>query len=770
VVERALVLHRTGKLADAELLYRSALATNASDAEALRLLGVLKTQQGRHGEALELASDAVRLQPGSAKAHSALGSIQLALSRYEESMASYRTAATLEPDVATNHYNLGVALQALSRPGDALESFDRALAIEPKLCEALTNRGNALMALNRPVEAASSFEGALALRPGFPEALVGLGTALYAVGRHEEALADYDRALSLRPDSPKVLLNRGIALYALQRFADALASFDGALALAPGSAEILQHRGNVLQVLGRHRDALESVDKALAIDPGLASAHCIRAKALDELGHRAEALASLERAIAINPEHAEARWSLVMCQLAAGFGATGNPADEIAEFAKGLDELDRWFEGDRLKQGVDAVGAFAPFYLAYHENNNRELLRRYGRLCTRIMSTWLERRPPGQRSSRPPSSVLRVGVVSAHFHDHSVWTAIVKGWFQRLDRARFSLHAFHLGTTADQETLAARSCAIHFEQGRRSLEQWVDTIAGQHLDILIYPEIGMDVMTVKLAAMRLAPVQIASWGHPETTGLPTIDYFVSAQDMEPEGAAANYTEQLVALPHLGCLYRPSGVSAEPAHIAALGIAQHTPILLCPGTPFKYAPRYDRVLVEIARQLGQCTFIFFAIQGAGRVHDLSARLHRRLGDAFSREGLDSSRFVALLPWQSRPSFHGLMMRADVCLDTIGFSGFNTAMQAVECGLPIVAWEGRFLRGRLASGIMKRIGLPELVAGSESDYIGLAVRLCRDTDFRASMRERIEAGRNALFKDEVPIRAFEDFLALAAGRGG
>jgi predicted O-linked N-acetylglucosamine transferase (SPINDLY family) len=283
------------------------------------------------------------------------------------------------------------------------------------------------------------------------------------------------------------------------------------------------------------------------------------------------------------------------------------------------------------------------------------------------------------------------------------------------------LHAFHLGTAADRETLTARSCASHFAEGARSLGRWVDTIAGQESDILLYPEIGMDVMTVKLAAMRLAPVQIASWGHPETTGLPTIDYFVSAQDMEPEGADGHYTERLITLPHLGCLYQPSRVSAEPASVTTLGIPQHQPILLCPGTPFKYAPRHDGVLVEIARQLGACTFVFFAPEGNERAHDLSARLQRRLADSFAREGLDSGRFVVFLPWQSRPSFHGLMMRADVCLDTIGFSGFNTAMQAVECGLPIVAWEGRFLRGRLASGIMKRIGSPALVARSESAYV-------------------------------------------------
>jgi predicted O-linked N-acetylglucosamine transferase (SPINDLY family) len=86
-----------------------------------------------------------------------------------------------------------------------------------------------------------------------------------------------------------------------------------------------------------------------------------------------------------------------------------------------------------------------------------------------------------------------------------------------------------------------------------------------------------------------------------------------------------------------------------------------------------------------------------------------------------------------------------------------------MQSVEWGLPVVAWEGRFLRGRLASGIMKRIGLPELVARSEGEYVAIAVRLCREADFRARMRERIAAGRHVLFGDEAPIRALEEFLA-------
>jgi predicted O-linked N-acetylglucosamine transferase (SPINDLY family) len=108
---------------------------------------------------------------------------------------------------------------------------------------------------------------------------------------------------------------------------------------------------------------------------------------------------------------------------------------------------------------------------------------------------------------------------------------------------------------------------------------------------------------------------------------------------------------------------------------------------------------------------------------------------------------------------------LLKRAAVCLDTIGFSGFNTAMQAVECGAPIVAREGRFLRGRFASGILGRIALPELVARSEEEYVTIASRLCRDEGYRGEMRTRIESGRSALYEDITPVRALEDFLLEA-----
>jgi predicted O-linked N-acetylglucosamine transferase (SPINDLY family) len=269
----------------------------------------------------------------------------------------------------------------------------------------------------------------------------------------------------------------------------------------------------------------------------------------------------------------------------------------------------------------------------------------------------------------------------------------------------------------------------------------------------------MDATTAKLASLRLAPVQAASWGHPETTGLPTIDYYLSAQALEPADAQANYTEKLIALPNLGCSLLPG--KEESGRFTGLELRKDELLLVCPGTAFKYAPRHDRVLAEIAKQVPNSRLVFFR----SRPEPLADKLRERLRDSFRRSRVDFERHVAFVPWQTRGAFRSLLGQADLYLDTIGFSGFNTAVQALECGLPIVAREGRFLRGRLASGPLRRIGLADLVAPSDEAYVELAVALARDRERRQALRRRIESRRHALFGDPAPLDALEKFIESA-----
>lgn len=729
-IDIALEHHKAGRLAEAEASYRAMLASNPRDIDALHFSGVAAYQRGEHERAAHLISQALSLNPSNAPAQN----------------------------------NLGNALSAQGRRDEAIACYRSALALAPDYLDALANLAGALVARGDLDEAIACYEKSAALAPASAEAHFSLANAYKDRGRLDDAVASYRDAQALRPESAEIYNNLGNVLYEQGKADEAIAAFRSALSLKPAFAEALFNLGNVYRDRQRLDDAVDAYQAALALTHALPEAHFALGLALAEQGRRDEALGSLRTALSLDPDHAAARWVFAMCRTLPVDESEAEVARNRAAFSSELMELERWCDAPRVVDGSLMVGQLQPFGLAYQEDDNRELLLRYGNLCARLMAGWHKGQGVAAAQRKGGSAgAIRLGVVSAQFCDHSVWNAIVKGWFRNLDRERVSLHAFHVGSDADLETQLAASLASRFEQGKRGARQWVEAVRDAQPDVLIYPEIGMSPMAVRLASLRLAPVQVACWGHPETTGLPTIDYYLSAEDLEPEGAQANYTERLVALPHLGCFVQPGQIEAVVPDLDKWGIDARTPLLLCPGTPFKYAPQHDRIFLEIARRLGRCRFVFFIFGEGG----LSDKLRRRLEGVFAEGGLDPGDFVSFIPWQNRAGFYGWLTRANVFLDTIGFSGFNTALQAVECGLPIVTREGRFLRGRLASGILKRMGLPELVAQSEQDYITSAVTLAQDGRYRQHVRSRIAQSRHLLFEDPAPIRALEAFL-LERGR--
>lgn len=577
------------------------------------------------------------------------------------------------------------------------------------------------------------------------------GSELAQRGELGEAIAMLKRAVALEPGHAAAHHNLGSAYRDRGDLPAALAAYREAARLAPEFAEAHYGVGLVLMSERRYAEALESLRRAAALNPRLAEARFEAGNAHMGLGDWQSALTEFKAAIAARPDYAEARWARAVSQLPAVYGSGTDPAERRRAFATQLEALRKWFAGSGRPDPHLAVGVHQPFYLAYQEAPNRELLSQYGALCAELMGAWQSRSglaPPAKRARGKP----RVGIASAHIYDHSVWSALVRGWVERLSAAA-ELHIFHLGALEDAETAFARGCAAKFHVRMRGFEDWARAIHGAGLDVLIYPEIGMDATTAKLAALRLAPAQAASWGHPETTGMPTIDYYLSAEALEPPEAQANYTEKLVALPNLGCWLIPG--KDEPGVFTDFKDEQ---LLVCPGNAFKYAPQHDRLLAEIAKRVPDARLVFF-------LSPLAKKLQERLRDSFRRAGVDFEKRAAFISWQSRGAFRALLKRADLFLDTIGFSGFNTAVQALECGLPIVAREGRFLRGRLASGTLRHLGLAELVAPTDEAYVELAVTLAADRERRQALRARMAAGRDALFRDSAPLDALQRFVETA-----
>ena len=610
-----------------------------------------------------------------------------------------------------------------ARAAPAIEPAGAAAAKDVQAAIAQFILGNQQLERNRRELAEQHYRRALELNPGLAEACANLGSLLKDRGQSAEAEQLLASAVQLKPDLGPACFNLAMLCIEQSRWGEAAALLRQSLAADPVQADAQYWLGNALMGQG------------------------------DAAAARAAYLAALR----LDPNYVQARWGHAMAQLPAIPLSAAEQSQAPLAFATELDKLKVWFRAHRSAKGYLAVGAQQPYYLAYIAQNHREVLTSYGVLCADLMAAWAKQvGVPAPRGSG--GGKCRVGIVSAHVHSHSVWHAVLRGWIEHLDRDRFELQLFHTGAKRDAETEWASRRVAELHHGKGDWSAWAKTVSDSRLDVLIYPEIGMDATSVRLSALRLAPIQLASWGHPISTGLPTIDGYLSAQAFEPPTGSAHYSEKLLPLPRLGCCYRPFGTRPSRLDFSVWGIRPTDKVLLCAGTPYKYAPQHDAVWAEIARRCQPCKLIFFQdAEGS-----LAGLLEQRLRTAFASAGLSIDDCVRFIPWQPQPAFFAWLDRADVYLDSIGFSGFNTTMQAIERGTPIVAFEGEFMRGRFASAILRQIGLDEWVGTSTAHYVELVERLASDRGRCRSVRKQIVDRRQQLFDDREPVFALEKEL--------
>jgi predicted O-linked N-acetylglucosamine transferase (SPINDLY family) len=408
---------------------------------------------------------------------------------------------------------------------------------------------------------------------------------------------------------------------------------------------------------------------------------------------------------------------------------------------------------------ADGIGTHQPFYLPYQGRNDRDLQATYGALACRAMAA---RYPPVVLPPPPaPDERVRVGIVSGRFWLHSNWRIPIQGWLGQLDRGRFRLFGYHVDAKTDAETERACSLCERFVQGPLSIERWRQEIAADAPHLLIYPEVGMSPIAATLAAQRLAPVQCNSWGHPETSGFPTLDYFLSSDLMEPSEAQQHYCEKLIRLPNLSVYCEPIEPPAVLAsERAVLGMRPSACIYWCGQSLFKYLPQHDPVFPRIAREAGDCQFVFVEHPG---VADL---FRHRLERAFGQFGLRAEDHCLILPRLEHGRFLAATGLSDVFLDSIGWSGCNTTLEALIYDLPIVTLRGDLMRGRHSAAMLDMMGMTTTVCESIEEYVTLAINLARDLAWRAEVKCMIAAGKRAIYRDRICVAALEEFLDQVA----
>jgi protein O-GlcNAc transferase len=769
-IQSVLEQYRKGDLQSAERLCQKIIRQQPNHAEILYFLGIIYGQLGKHDLAIEYIRKSLQINKNNADAYLALSMALQIKGLTDEAASNGEEAIRLDPNNAVAFGSLGNIFRAKGDPDKAMEYYQRALQIAPNFDEGYSGMGLILQEKGRTDEAVGFYLKAHQLNPDNLVALYGLGTALKEIGQLDEAVRYYQKSLTIFPDSDMAYHNLGTILQEKGRIDEAIDNYRKALEINPGNGEVYIGLGNALKDKGLLDDAVNHYRKALEINPESYDAHYNIGVVMYGEGNHEEAIDAFKTAITIRPDDIMAVWAKCIAQIPIIY-----PCQSDIEISRRryYHELLRLCEtvsiegGQKLASAAKAVGSMQPFYLAAQGLNDRELQKLYGTLVCRVMAKkYPQFAEPPVIPYVPSTGPLRIGMVSKYFYHHSVWKIPIKGWVENIDKTRFHLYGYHLGNVKDAATLSAAKLCTRFTEGKSSFKELCRTIRNDNLNVLIYPEIGMDPMTLRLASLRLAPIQCTSLGHPDTSGLPTIDYYLSSNLMEPAAAEDHYTEKLIRLPNLGFFYTPLDVPAGEMNREMFGLRPDPVIYLCSHSLFTHLPQYDEIYPRIAQPVGNCVFLFIS---SPKSNTITEKVRSRIGDAFRRYDLSPDEYVIFLPFLDQRQYYAVNSISDVFLDTMGWSANNSTFEAIACNLPIVTLPGGLMRQRHCAGILTMLGLTETIASSIDEYIAYAVRLAKDPKWRSQISGKIASKKHLIYKDRSAVTALEDFIEQAVREG-
>jgi len=665
-------------------------------------------------------------------------------------------------------------VQQLIRRGDRASAADLARSLlreSVKDTERLLREATTVHELGLPEVAEAVFRRAVQRRPADADLRYRWAVFRLVTGHPADTLAEVQGLLATR-DVPDLHALCGLSLRRLGRTDEAALAYQRALRGDPTRIEWWNHVGDMRLDQRRLEDAIHAFNAALVAagrrpdtPPRTVSytllrlADCFARNNLVE-----EAWRFSESALDLTPDDPRARWNDLHL-LPIIYGDDAQIGRVRARYLERLAAMERSLDlSTPLAASRAVAGMKLPFYLHYQGGDMRPVMERYGQLVGSALKAWradlaAEPEPPAPA----PGGRIKVGFCSYLFRRHTV-SKLFGSWLRDLDRSRFEVHAFHLGPEIDEVTHSLRASVDHFEHLVGADAATVcDRMRAQGLHVAIFPELGMATTSYQVAALRAAPVQAVGWGHPVTTGLPTVDLFLSSAAMEPVDGDAHYTERLIRLP--GLSIAPSApIAPSSRDRQSFGLSEQDVVFLVPQSLFKLLPSGDEVYARILSQVPRARLVF--LHNPSDV--VTGLFRRRLAGCLRAHGLDPDARLVFQPQLSWADYLALNRCADVFLDGLTWSGGMTTLEALAQGLVPVTLPGRVMRARHTAAILSELGETSTVATDVDDYVRTAVALARDPARRRELGRRLHDGLDRLYKDLRPIVALEGALEAAVAR--
>ncbi|RTL50300.1 MAG: glycosyltransferase family 41 protein [Bradyrhizobiaceae bacterium] len=604
--------------------------------------------------------------------------------RFAEAEPFLQKAISIDARSDKTFYNYGLVLKALGKPEQAMAAFHRSLSINPAESETWNNVGTVHNDLKQYRDAVTSFDKAIALSPHYAEAHFNKGRSLCFLGEPETAFKAFQQATRLKPDM-------GEAWYEI--------------------ATLSCLRGNFAH-------ALSAVEKAISLKPDNQDAYLGKAIILAALNREIEAFEACQTALKLRPDFAGAKAHILRLKL------TVSDWSDYTTLAR-----DFVAEPHNFQSGI------APFlYFTLPTTSSQQLIG----ATSFSQNAFPVPFSPIATAPGPGRQKIKVAYLSADFREHPT-TYLLAGTIEHHDRERFEVIGF---STITETPLS--------EPGQRIKNAFDDfhdisTVSDADVASLVH-RLGVDLlidlggytqdMRAGILVRRPAPVQVNYLGFPGTMGASFIDYIVADRTVIPESDQAFYSEKIAWLPHT---YQPNDDTRPlPRSTAArtdLGLPASGVVYCCFNNSFKITPDIFDVWMRLLRQVeGSVLWLLEANPTA------KANLRK---EAEAR-GVPADRLV-FAPRVSTADHLARHVFADIFLDTLYYNAHTTASDALWAGLPVITYEGQTFASRVASSLLRAVGLPELITTSVEDYEALALKLAQDPVLLASIKAKLAENR-------------------------
>ena len=440
--------------------------------------------------------------------------------------------------------------------------------------------------------------------------------------------------------------------------------------------------------------------------------------------------------------------------------AIATSAEEIENYRlNSTEKINKAISDNNIKLNIDNQFLDPPlFYYSYDKKNNLELSKKLNELFKKTYHELSQK----VEIKKNDNEKIKIGFISEYFKNHTI-SKLFKGLIFNLDNSLFDVNIFYVdnGKDIDEEFFdnEKKNKIKNFKLPKLFNEK-VNFISNKNLDIVFYPDIGMSTQLYYLTFLRLGQKQITSWGHPETTGNPEIDYFLSSKLLETNliDAQKHYSEKLLLSDYLPMyFFKPKIKKIDDSEL------QSKNIYSCPQTLFKFHPDFDEIILKILQNDSKAEIYF--IKGSEKI--FSKKIFERLYKKISNK-IDKIHFLDKMTVEEYINHCG---RASVLLDPLYFGAGNSFHESMFYGTPTVSMPTQFLRSKIVEGAYKQMQINDPPITKDVDeYVSLAIKIA-NTEPKKSLERKKYYSDNAnqnLYENNEALKSFEKILLDVASK--